>query len=53
MICGDAREAELIDKLADAGGVVDASAHRHYTSEVVDAAVLSGLVCLMEGENCG
>ena len=51
MICKDSQEADLIDKLADAGGVVDASAHRHYTGEVVDAAAHSGLLSLMESEN--
>ena len=53
MICKDSHEADLIDKLADAGGVVDASAHRQYTGEVVYAAAHSGLLFLMEGENCG
>ena len=53
MICKDSQEADLIDKLADAGGVVDASSHRHYTGEVVDAAAHSGMLSLMEGENCG
>ena len=52
-ICRDSREAELIDNLADTGGVVDAPARRHYTSEVVDAAAHSVLLSLMEGENCG
>ena len=53
MICKDSQEADIIDKLADAGGVVDASARRQYTGEVVDAAAHSGLLSLMEGENCG
>ena len=53
MICRDAYEAELIDKLADAGGVLDAAAHGQYTIQVVDAVAHGGLVSLMEGGNCG
>ena len=52
MICKDAAEAELIDKLADTSGVVDAAAHRKFISGVVVAAAHGGLVFLTQGENC-